>query len=79
MKTTHMPGFTAEASLYQRSAFGMVTVTVSQNTTEHVQPAMSKSGACYDIGHLMYQASDNGNDGLANFLWGVFVGLGCLT
>ena len=79
MKTMHVPGFTADASLYKRSAFGMATVTVSQNTAERVQPAMTKQGTCYDIGQMMYRAADSGNDGLANFFWGVFVGFGCLT
>jgi hypothetical protein len=38
MNTMTMPGFTAEASLYSKGGFDEATVTVSQNTTERVQP-----------------------------------------
>ena len=61
MNRINMPGFTAEASvcpdlqqmtsMYTRHGIGMTHITVSQNTTERIQPAMRYN--CFNLGTIV--------------------------
>jgi hypothetical protein len=70
-----MPGFTAEASLYGKGGFGKATIT--ENTTERVQPALRLT--CFSLGVLYEDYVNLGPYGwqMAAFLKGYASGIGC--
>lgn len=70
-----MPGFTADDSMYTKHGIGVTHVTVSQNTTERIQPAMRYN--CFNLGTIVGHFIWDGNLGMAFFWAGIAKGLGC--
>lgn len=76
MNTMTIPGFTAEASLYRKGAFGKATVAASQNTTARVQPAI-RYYTCFNIGSVYEDFLEQDDYVMAGYWYGVAKGLGC--
>jgi hypothetical protein len=78
MGTMTIPGFTAEASLPNKTGLRFANGSMFRRTTDSVGPAAINLGVCFDIANDWARARDSGDVGLMNFFYGVYHGYGCL-